>query len=67
MNLCVLASKPMVLQYIPSEHRQNVTNIQSIMTTALGILTHYCLTATIVTVLSKFRFQKRRDQEKKFL
>ena len=29
-------------------------------------LTHYCLTATIVTVLSKFRFQKRRDQ-KKFL
>ena len=30
-------------------------------------LTHHCLTATIVTVLSKFLFQIRRDQEKNFL
>ena len=27
-------------------------------------LTHYWILATIVTVYSKFRFQKRRDHEK---
>ena len=30
-------------------------------------LTHYYLTATIVTVSSKFRSQKRRDSRKNFL
>ena len=30
-------------------------------------LTHYCLTATIVTVSSKFRFQKKKGYRKKFL
>ena len=31
------------------------------------IISHYCLTATIVTVLSKFRFQKKKGPRKKFL
>ena len=31
------------------------------------LLTHYCLTATIVTVLSKFRFQKKNGSRKNFL
>ena len=29
-----------------------------------GLLTHYCLTATIVTVLSRFRFQKKKPIKK---
>ena len=57
-------SDPLVVEI----HKSNMLNMLFSGWLLRCALTHYCLTATIVTAYyQNFVFKKRRDQEKKFL
>ena len=65
---CVEVRGPQRSAPAPVRHAVSAIEIRNkIIKIVMAHLTHYCLTATIVTVLSKFRFQKKKGSRKNFL
>ena len=52
--------------YVVCPSLSHSTNVSYVGCSGL-LLSHYCLTATIGTILSKFRFKKKEGIKKKFL